>query len=308
MKFGYNLYGLKVNSEIKLPRYKIKKVYLNPHTVIKLGKIKKPDLGIENTVYRPFTVFNRNFYYQEIPTIARYLVKENNEVIVQSNKRKLSPALSLFFIDTILPIILIKNGLFPIHASAIANDDGVYLFSANRGKGKSCIAARLAVNGYSFVSDDLCVIKWDKKNDRFVAKCHHPYSYLWRNSMGIFGKNLHQYKRHFIRKALLKVAVNMNRHSLNTYREVKGINYIEAVNEKIDVSRKVVKGMHKLNLSKNIIHSHKIANVVMKQKELFYYNGLIAKHLEFAFISRATDCPNPDLTNFIIDEILTETT
>lgn len=306
---GYNLYGLKLNSDIILNGYSSKKPYQQPNVILKFGKISKPKDDLDGTIYKPFTIFNKDIYYQDIPSIATYFINGSKEITIQAYPNRKNKIIALFFIDAILPILLIKNNIFPVHASAVCTEKGVYLFTSPHGTGKSTLATTLILRGFAkFVSDDLCILKWEEKNNRFVAKCFNPYVCLWRDTFPIFGKVFKKYKFQLLRDKLFKYNVDFSRHASKTYQPVKAIGIINVHNEEIALSKIPLKGIEKLNTTKKIIHSSNIANVVMKHKEIFHYTSKIAQTLDLFVLNRNNLTSNIEFSNFIQDEILTKTT
>lgn len=308
---GYNLFGLKVNSDIPLARFNKRNVYKIPDATIRMEAFEPPSTGQEKTYYHPFTTYNKDIYYQDIPSIVSFLIKGKSEVLVYPpHKSPKWKAISLFFIDTILPILLIKNGIFAVNASAVASPEGnVHLFTSIKGDGKSTLAAKLVLEGYNFISDDICIIKWNEEKKQFITKCFHPYVYLWRNVINIFNKQTKKRKLRFqqIRQGVLKYAIDMKKDSTQLYLPVESITIINVKNENIPIDTSPFKGMNKINISKKIIHSHHISNVVARHKELFQFSSRVAQSLRINMINRSRLTTINDFSKYVIDEVLKKT-
>lgn len=307
---AYNLFGLKINSEIIFETFLLKKPYKNPDATIKIGVVERPSTDLPNSVQKPFTVFNEDIYYQSIPSIADYLIIKSNEVVIQPYKRdKKNKAIALFFIETILPILLVKNNIFAINASAVNTKHGLYLFSTPKGDGKSSFAAKFFIEGSEFVCDDICILKWDEEKNQFLTKCYHPYLQLWKNMFKLLKSRKEKpFEARPLRQGLFKYSIDLSTRITNKLTPVKGIFLIYPENEEISLSIEPLKGIKKMDTSKRMIHSYQIANIVAKHKALFRFSSLIAKYLDLYQIKRSRLSNPQQIYKFIINEISTKTT
>ena len=305
---GYNLHGLRLNSKIQLLDYKNKSQYAAPHASLKYGKVKVPKQGLEDTFYSPFIIYNSLLYIHIIPSIAKYGIYNGNEVRIELLDATKKDAALFFFYDTILPILLIKNDFYPIQASAVLAENGIHLFSCRRGDGKSTLAASLCISGLKFISDDICILKWNKSKKQFESKCFYSKVHLWKSSIPIFRKNNQKVKAKFIRNGILKYKIDFEKYASRVYSKVISINILEVLNEDKEMSKVQLKGLDKLILSKKIIHSNKVAEIIAKDQTLFTYSGLIANNLQINKISRNNLTNHSEFSKFILNEILTRTT
>ncbi len=306
---GYNLYGLKANTDFEWHHLKRKKSYVRPDVEINLGKIDPIAPNLPKTVYTKFHTYNSNCYIQDIPSIAKYAIYGKDKIIIEPYKPIKPKAISYFLQENILPILLISNEYFLVHASAVATKDGVHLFTSQRGNGKSSLAANLCIkHECQFVSDNLCLLKWDETEQSFVTKCLDNTCKLWQNVFPQLDKNIKKYKPQLIRKGIHKYNLNFNRYACKQFKKVKTINFISVINDKIDLSTEKITGFKKINFSRSVMHSHHIARVVAKDQHLFKFSGLVAKHANFYKIDRSQLTSLSEFSNYIKDEILTETT
>ena len=301
--FGYNLHGLRVNSELVFDHYPQKNIYKNPHAVLKIGKVKKPIQDQEDTLYRPFTIANKDIYYQSIPSIAQYYIEGKKRVTIEVSENK-NRAAQLFFLDTILPILLIKNEKFAVHASAVKTKNGVFLFTAPRGAGKSTIAASLVMSGAKVISDDICILKWDNKSGKFITKCYHPHVQVWKNVLPVLGKSAKSLKINQVRKGILKFDLDFSKYSYKKYHEVAGIISIVPINEELELVHEKLTGMAKINLSRNIIHTSQVSQYIASHKQLFEYSANIAKNLDLHIIKRSRLTGVKKFTKYVIEQVI----
>jgi len=307
MNYGYNLYGLKVNSTFKIEGFSHRDKYVKPDAVIKFTSVTEPAPGLPETHYKPFTIFNKTFYYLNIPTIAKYYVNQGDQVSIELHDKKMRKAAIVFFKDTILSILLIKNKLFPIHASAVRAKDGVYLLCYQGAEGKSSLAARLCLNGYQFLSDDKVILNWNKKQNMFTCKCYSPYVELWKDVLPIFKKSSIKLKKKVIRKGIEKYTIDFRKNSCKKTMSIKGIFKIKVVNDKIKPNTKIIKGFKKLEIIKNQIHMNHMIDIIEANQAFFQLNTLISKHIPIIQIERSKIMSIHQVAKYIEHEIYTKT-
>ncbi len=305
---GYNLYGLRLNSNIKLKGWKEKKPYIHPHSTLEFGKVFRPSDGLENTIYRPFSVYNKEIFFLEIPTIAKYIIYNSNKVVIELYHQNKKNAGLIFFWDSILPILLLKNNFYPVHASAILDKYGyVHLFAGARGDGKSKLATALCLKGNFLISDDLCVLKWDKKQKTFITKSYTKHVDLWNDCISMFDGYTKEIKALYLRKKILKYRFDLSAYAKPNYQKVKSIFFIKVFNEEMNVHTTPLKGIKKINTSKNIIHSKDIAHVIAKDQNIFKFSSLIAQHLDLYTLNRSRLTLINETSDYLINEIFTTT-
>jgi hypothetical protein len=126
-------------------------------------------------------------YLLNIPGIARYLVNDGREIVVDPDDA--APALDVrsYLLGSIFVVLCQQRGLLPLHASAIAGKSGVVAFLANSGQGKSTLAAHLAQRGFLVLADDVCLVDATQPGAAMVIPTA-PWLKLWRNSLENLGR------------------------------------------------------------------------------------------------------------------------
>jgi hypothetical protein len=84
------------------------------------------------------------------------------------------------YLNQVLPLALGRRGKLVIHASAVDVNGEALAFLAESGRGKSTLAAALAMKGYRFLSDDSLVI--ETEGGQHFALPSHPSIRLWQDS------------------------------------------------------------------------------------------------------------------------------
>jgi hypothetical protein len=87
-----------------------------------------------------------------------FLVTSINEVLVAPAVGAAVRSILSYLFGPCLGVIAYRNGLLPLHASAVATAGGCVGFSGHSGAGKSTMVAALSQRGYSIHSDDVCML------------------------------------------------------------------------------------------------------------------------------------------------------
>jgi hypothetical protein len=90
-------------------------------------------------------------------------------------------ALTHLLIDQVLPRVLALRGALVLHAAAVSTRMGTAVFIGETGRGKSTLAASLALDGCTLLSDDGLVVT--AGDDRVQAIPTYPSLRLWPDSL-----------------------------------------------------------------------------------------------------------------------------
>ena len=93
--------------------------------------------------------------------------------------------IDLWLNGTIYAAIACLNGLFPIHASAVAVGNKLYAFTGPSGGGKSTLVTALGQLGLPLFCDDTLVL--DLRGDALLALPGHKRVKLWPESLALLG-------------------------------------------------------------------------------------------------------------------------
>jgi hypothetical protein len=85
-------------------------------------------------------------------------------------------------LDQVLPLVLSRRERIVLHASAVLTGHGIIAFAGKTGQGKSTLAASLARNGCSLVSDDCLVLRTE--GGGWTALPSYPGVRLWPSTAG----------------------------------------------------------------------------------------------------------------------------
>ena len=183
----YLVGGITLVSEIALPELPlIQQQDATPHPVtIRLGEVPRQ---LPNAVeVDPDCFATTTQYLLCVAGIARYLVTEGREIVVEPDASALPLDVRAYLLGAMFVVLCQQRGLLPLHASAVAGKSGVVAFLANSGQGKSTLAAHLVERGFRVLADDICLIDATEPSAAMVIPTA-PWLKLWRNSLENLGR------------------------------------------------------------------------------------------------------------------------
>ncbi len=126
-------------------------------------------------------------YLLHIEGVARYLVRDGEEIVISPSPQALLLDVRAYLLSTVFVVLCQQRGLLPLHASAVCGDAGVVAFVGESGQGKSSLAAHLEERGFPVIADDICLIDPAQPGELMVAPTA-PWLKLWRTSLEGLGR------------------------------------------------------------------------------------------------------------------------
>ncbi|MDD5727382.1 MAG: hypothetical protein PHV59_02350 [Victivallales bacterium] len=184
--FCYELYNLRVNSEVELPGLeKSSRDFSGCDLKVTLGDTPR-QLSCPPLVKRPCSEMAENefiFFYKKLG--VKFYVRNGDEVIIDKNYFSDSHAVSVFFTGSVMGAVLYMSNQIPMHASAVMTERGAVLFIGHSGAGKSTIACALQQKGYKLITDDVAPIISDS-GKAYVLPGYSKLK-LWEDSINMTG-------------------------------------------------------------------------------------------------------------------------
>jgi AAA domain len=154
----YQISGLSVASEIVLPGTSLQRNTGEHDVLVRRGLLPTHLEGA--TSQGPGWAFRNSTYLFEVPALARFLVSDGREIVVDVDQMGDERDASIFVLGTAFSILLHQRGHLVLHGSAVAVDGKVVVFCGPSGAGKSTLAASLMNKDYAFVNDDTCHVRF----------------------------------------------------------------------------------------------------------------------------------------------------
>ncbi len=152
----YRISGLSVASEIALPGLIAGAPGLAPQVTIRRGYV--PESLADADASGPTWQIAGKSFLLRVPDIARFLLEDGNEIVVEPETPAREADVPIFILGTVFGILLHQREQIVLHASAVRVAGKAVLFCGSSGAGKSTLAAALAQRGYPLVTDDVCTV------------------------------------------------------------------------------------------------------------------------------------------------------
>ncbi len=180
--FLYEVFGLRIQSEVALPELLPAQAGAEPDVSIRLAKLPP----IEGERFDGFAVTSEGVVLN-VPKAARYLVNNGNEIIVDPDPEGTERNLRLYLLGSAFGAILHQRSLLPLHANSIEIGGRAVAFLGHSGAGKSTMAAWFHDRGFEVLADDVCVVTLD--GSRPMAHPGIPRLRMWRDALEASGRS-----------------------------------------------------------------------------------------------------------------------
>lgn len=166
MRYHYNSYGLAIESDIELPELPVDTAsQLQPKIALRLGKVSIP---AENRPEASWVSFADDYAVFWWASVGAFRVSPKGDLVEIDPVAGVTDDLIAFpLLGPVLSEILRRQGLFVLHASAVAIDGHGVALMADKGTGKSSTCMALLESGAQVLADDLVAV--DTKVGEFRA-------------------------------------------------------------------------------------------------------------------------------------------
>jgi len=158
--YEYRNCGLTVTSELELSG-----AILAPSSGgsvdVRIRRSPVPVQLAEVTEFGPDWETGSDHFLLRVPELARFLMTGGRDISVDINADAVKRDVVGFVLGTTFGILMHQRVALVLHGSAVARNDRAIALCGPSGAGKSTLAAALCRQGYSFVTDDLCVVGLD---------------------------------------------------------------------------------------------------------------------------------------------------
>jgi hypothetical protein len=192
MIFHYRVFGLHLGSEMACPELLPGDESAEPDILIRRGVVPEELEEPVDSGARWQTA--PGMYLLNLPRVARYLVRDGQEIVVQAREGVSEDRVRTFLLSACLSILLHQRKLFAIHCSGVQTPHGAVLFSGNSGMGKSSLVGAFLERGYRILADDMLALKFDEQ-DRVIALPGFPQVKLWADVARALGRSTEGLRR-----------------------------------------------------------------------------------------------------------------
>ena len=158
MKYYYKVYGLNIESEIKIPELIILEKENEPNidVTIYIGKMAEGiNIAKNQGVLEGFRKKEMWFY---IKGIATYYIKNGREIVVEPYRDIDDYYIKTYILGSAFGLLLIQRNIVAIHGGTVVIDDKAIICTGHTGAGKSTLTSALRLNGAKLLADDVSSI------------------------------------------------------------------------------------------------------------------------------------------------------
>jgi hypothetical protein len=177
----YAIYGLTMDSDLELPG--LISAEGEPDLLVRFGPVDYsfPGTGEEGCVRA--TDEEALLYFKQA---GKFAVRGGREIIIEPVPEASPRVLRLIVLGPGIGAVLYQRGYLPLHASAVATDGEVIAFMAERGWGKSTVAAAMNAQGCQLIADDITALKVGDSGPPIVVPGY-PQLKLWPEAATFLG-------------------------------------------------------------------------------------------------------------------------
>ncbi|HKP34744.1 MAG TPA: hypothetical protein VJT70_08205 [Sphingomicrobium sp.] len=186
----YELFGLRLRSDIALPELFPAPREDAPDVVIRVGELGEPPA-------QPGLTATEDALLLTVAGVGRYRIRGGEEIVVDATPGVPERNVRLYLLGSAMGALLHQRGLLPLHANAIEIDGQAVAFMGESGAGKSTVAAWFHDRGFRVIADDVCVVKFDG-DERALACPGLPRLRLWEEALEATGRPVAEYPRSYL--------------------------------------------------------------------------------------------------------------
>lgn len=216
MPYHYSAFGLNIESDLECPHL-MAGAAPDSDVVIRLGSTppELEDAGAQDKYYQT----NSNQFLMKIDGVARYLVSDGREIIVEALPEAAERDVQLFLLGSAMGALLHQRGALALHGSAIATERGAALFVGESGAGKSTLVGEFHRRGFPVLADDVCAIL-ESDDGALQVQPALPRLRLWSDAVEKLGGETNQ---------LTRVRTLIDKYNVPLERFAHGPTPVEAV-------------------------------------------------------------------------------
>ena len=150
----FSAYDLSIDSELAMPELLPGRHTGVPDVHIRLGSVTVDGLP-QGKQLGPFLWVAAETLWLEIPHIARFLISQGNEIIIDPEPGIDEDSVRVFLLGPVIGALLFQRGYLVLHGNAIRIGDQCLVCVGHSGVGKSTLAAGFMQRGYDILADDV---------------------------------------------------------------------------------------------------------------------------------------------------------
>ncbi|WP_071120042.1 phosphoenolpyruvate carboxykinase (ATP) [Romboutsia timonensis] len=164
MSYFYRVYGLNVKSEILIPELTILEEDKRDKIDVNICyKMMDADIRLMMLQGKKANYENKKMWFH-IDNLATYCITNGNKIDIQLCENPDHQLVKVYILGSVLGMVLLQKNIVAIHGGGVVINDKGYVFTGDKGAGKSTLTTALRQCGYGFIADDVCSIKQGEIN------------------------------------------------------------------------------------------------------------------------------------------------
>jgi hypothetical protein len=182
--FCYSAFGLSIHSLLPLPE------------LLDSDPAMSADVNIsmEKASVLSGEIYDREHAYWGVPNdmclfwrdVGLFRILNGQEIVIHPHSEAETSRLRLFLLGAAFAVLLHQREYFVLHASSVTVGNQAIAFIADKGWGKSTMAATLHTRGHNLVSDDVLALKVERNGVIQVMPAF-PQFKLWPDAVTFLG-------------------------------------------------------------------------------------------------------------------------
>lgn len=281
-KYLYKVYGLDIESEIKIDEFKevdsLGKNIINiryEQGSNEVNNMKEEGLNI---------VVRENEVFFDVDDVAAYYVANGNTIIVQPYDNSNSEMVKIYIMCSCLGFILIQRNMVAIHGGVVDMYGKAVIFTGHRGAGKSTLTTALRKKGYKFIADDVASLVI---NEDVMVMPGFPYQKLCEDALASLDYDKEKFS-YFISDEKIKYLVPTHDEFSEVPTKLNAVFEITvATSDNEEVNIEEIRGYEKfLRLTSNIYRGEFIGSMGGVKPDYFRKCMKIASSIKYYKINR----------------------
>ncbi|WP_251965681.1 hypothetical protein [Salinibacter ruber] len=257
--YTYEMYGLKVRSEMRFPEAK-KDTFGKSDVHIFFGNVEEPKSYKKSN----YVIESKNEKYDKyyMKNIGGFISMRGEEIKIDPEEGAKEKGFRFLILGLAMGLILDQRGTVTFHASAVDLGGKSVAFAGPKGAGKSTAAAAFHAAGYPIITDDLLPVHLGKK--RVYSTQGFPHLKLKHVSEEIFKKE--EFRRvHTISSDASKKLYSPNKISNGTKKSLECIYILDFNKKVVKYKSKKLSGIDSIKNILNVLYSFQMKKNVSKK-------------------------------------------
>jgi len=185
--YFYKAYQLNIHSDLPIPEFPPGDEGSVADVTIRHGEVPNDleHVASKGVVYQA----TENQFLLKMDDIARYLVQNGNEIVIEPVEGSLDSDVRVFMLGSCMGALLHQRSMLVIHAGAIKTEKGAVLFTGPSGIGKSTTVGEFLRRGYKMMVDDVCGVVLNEDQKPIVLPGY-PRTRLWTDSARMLNQDV----------------------------------------------------------------------------------------------------------------------